>query len=64
MRIHKCCQKCEKRYPKCHADCPEKAAEDAALQEMKQKKAKENPCMEYQVAKKEKVIKKARHYHK
>lgn len=62
MKYHKCCQECVKRYPLCHADCPEKAAEDAAYQEMKKEKNKINPCRDYQVAKKEKVEKKVRHH--
>ena len=57
-----CCKDCEKRHPLCHADCPDKAKTDAARQEMKKHMAKENPCMEYQIAKKEKTQKKVRHH--
>ena len=64
MKFHKCCHECYKRHPKCHADCPDKAAEDAAYQVMKENKAKDTTCIEYQISKKEKVIKKARHHKK
>lgn len=64
MKFHQCCHGCYKRHPKCHADCPDKAAEDAAYQEMKEQKAKTKSCMENQADKKEKINKKRRQHRK
>lgn len=47
----KCCMNCEKRYPGCHADCPDYAAEKEALRIRKEKikinKDKEKQGREY-----------------
>ena len=60
MKLYECCLNCYERYPLCHATCPKKAESDRIKEEIKQKKAEAKPCVEYQIKKKEKVVKKVR----
>lgn len=60
MKPYECCKGCEKRHPKCHAICPEKAVCDAEMEALKAKIDEKMPVYAYSKAKRERAIEKRR----
>lgn len=59
-----CCKGCLNRHPKCHADCPKKAAQDAEREELKKKQSEKLPLYAYSRDRRVIVEKKVRRHGK
>jgi hypothetical protein len=49
MKLYECCDHCEERHPKCHANCEKKKKADKLNEKRKKQKQKESNVTAYTV---------------